>query len=314
MADPTTWVLSEVEGQVNADGSIQARTLWSQPMTTPRPRGEAIQHEIQPDLDVIRRVNQRIPGSFKTRVRWGRGIAWCLNTRSLDWMSVELQEKLAGKYGRWGNLAFCGPWRDAEAPGTCCCADTCNDVATDVDPQLVCVMAGLEIAIYKDDGWVGYQLPTSLVEYQERLNERQASWWRLVRPGFPQGYWAMVNFQNIGRDTLDDSKVNLSGESQSGSFEDVRVAHLSLPGEGFKIRDIEHARKVKCGDEWFEPLNRKLVLIMRRVGSGPIMFELDPAAGCFTAHSRVTVLDGSARTHDINKKVQSLLTDALCWF
>lgn len=309
------WILSEVEGEIDGSGAIDARTLWSEPQDTPRPRGEEqIAKLIGPDRDSIHRVNKRTPGKFRTKVRWGRGIAWVVSLFDLDWIDHDILLKVIDKYGEWDNFAFCGPWRDYGAPQTFGCADTCNDVATYCDPRLVCALAGLEIGAYrKGDGWARYVLPGDMSQYQRLLDERQTHWWSLLEPGLPQKYEAAVEFLQRGRDTLDGQRVNLTGEEQSGSLEDVRVARLALPTDGFMLRDIEHSTgKPEKGEPALVPLNRKLVLVVSTDFDGPMMFELQPGE-MFTPHSRVSVLKGPNWEHDTNQKVKSVLTDAFDW-
>lgn len=312
----TQWVLSEIEGTIDKNGAIEASTLWSEPQTTPRPRSvEQIRALIDPDLDAIARLTARQPGRFKTRLRWGRGIAWLVQPTKLSWLTEPDRKVLTEKYGEWDErMAFSGPWRGKGAPQTRLCVDTCNDVATHIDPRFVVVRAGLEMAASRRDGWARYVVPDLPVHEQRQLDALQAEWWRLLRPNFPCVTEATVEFTDFGRDTLDGVRSNLTGEVQSGSGEDVRVCWLVLPGTGWRLRDLEHRRgNPNKRERVWVPLRRKFMLICRRTRSGqsPLMFELTPAG--FVENSRVTVLSGEALEYDTNDKTKGILRDALGW-
>lgn len=310
-AQAVQWTKGFVSGRVHEDGRIEAYTRDVTCMYSPRPRSvEEIMREIGPDDDALRCIANRIPGPFETWVRFGVGVALFVATEALQWGKESRVVKVRQKYGTWGELSFVGPYRDADAPQTYLCADSCNGLARMKNLTLACLLEGLEIGFFTRKGWGRFVLPEELKQYQSEVDERQADWWGLARPKFGRAFDLPMKVGEYGRDTLDGQRTSLSAERGSGSAEVVKIARLEAPaGLKLQVRDIEHLRgNPDRGEKEWIRIDRNPVIISSREAAGPLMFDFN--TGGLAAKGHVIELHRDSK--DVNEKVRSVL-DAMGW-
>ncbi len=309
MAERVNWIQALVVGEIEADGSIHLTIKQMTPMTSPRPKSV---EESGADPDMIRRINERVPGRIETLGFIGGAVAQIVPLDAMDLLPQAHMAKLYQKYGLFGPDAFLAMVRNTGANAIWNCAEPSGGMAEDANLMLDQLKEGCELGIFNDDGWCHLILPPELASFQAEFTAEQRFWWEIVKPGFPVGSDAGIELLPVGRDTRNGQP----GICRCGPVGDVSftiVTRITLSYSWFRFLDTEsRPGRLSEGERAWVPLRRKVVAIVPRPKKSPLMLELNPEGQLHPGGLHV-VIDGENTRHVISHLSTAVL-EALGWF
>ncbi len=265
-----------VKGRVYVDGRIKAEVVEIEPGEGPRPRG--VEDVPGADPAVLKRIQDRVPGVFKTWCWPGGATAICAPWGGLLTLPAPLVGKLVVKYGLWEPDVFLMEVRNTGAPHIQNVAEFSGGMAESANLPLEAMLETVEMGFSLDDGWASFDVSALAKEdYSAEVLAEQELWWGIAQPGFPRKYTLRLEPMSIGKDTLDGRQGVISARVE-GDFSLLIGARVALePGSGWKLRDLESHEEQ---DGRVLVLDRKITAVAnRRLGRSPIMFEFDKAGG-----------------------------------
>lgn len=305
------WLQALMTGIITHNRRILCDTSHPRLMDAPRPKSVA---ESGADPVALNRIRGRIPGVFETLGFIGGAVAQLVEFDQLELLPDVQMEKLKTKYGDWYNRAYLAMVRTTGANAIWNCAEPSGGMAENEHLVLERLKEGLDLGLYHDDGWVRFQLPPDLAEYQDDLDREQACAWELIRPGLQPIATAEIELLNEGHDTRNGFRGIVTA-GPVGDISHTIITQLRLPRTetGWRVLDAEcRPGNPERGEPDWVPLRRKVVAIVPRHNQSPLMFELDPDGRLHPGGLHLAV-EGENRGYVISHLSTAVL-ETLGWF
>lgn len=302
------WLQARMRGEITADRRIILNSSEHRIMDPPRP--ERVE-ESGANPEMLRKIQAREPGQINTLGYVGGAIAQIVPFHALSLLEPKLMAKLVVKYGAWEDTAYLAMVRTTSGSYIWNCAEPSGGMADTPILQLEQLKEGVELGIFKKDGWLQFLLPNSLREYQAEFDQEQTFWWNIVRPGFPRAYSAPIEFLPVGNDSW-DGRPGIINAGDIGNIQVVNTARIHLQGTGWQFVDTESrpGNPAKEEPEWVA-LRRKVMAIVPRPGRTPLMLELDSEGRLHPGGLHVAI-EGENRGYVISYLSEAVL-QALGW-
>ncbi len=259
-----SWVQVDVVGVITNTGSIIASVSSHRVMTTSRPASIV---EAGADLEVMRMIKERRPGTFRTMGFLGGAIAFVVRRDAIGWPRGHLADRLREKYGEFGERVLMLIVRNLEAPGLWLAADLAGGTAETHDLMATLAGEAVELCASNRHGWARFVLGGDLAPHQDAFDAEQRDVMAVRFPELPRTLTAGLIPLDVGRDRLDGRRgIIYTGEC--GEFELAKVMLLDLPQGTWHFHDGELHRG--------KPLRRQIVAVAERPERTPIVFPLGP--------------------------------------